>query len=191
MNAKQLKTAFLSDIDALIQLTAEDISKGFEYTLDSFIEVQEPLTPKKRIEITENYLRLQECSNENFSFKYGAAKYELSPIMAPSIRAGVIHFPEGKNPTSNGSGTRRNMRAKQMQKKIDDFRERYQGREYVKPEENEAAKTAVIREYKKAGENDLIRLCWKYITNPAEVEGVNVAWKEEPKVIFEPYKVSV
>ena len=56
MNAKQLKTAFLSDIDALIQLTAEDISKGFVYTLESFIEVQEPLTQKKRIEI--------KCQNE-------------------------------------------------------------------------------------------------------------------------------
>ena len=124
MNAKQLKTAFLSDIDALIEITAEDISKGFEYTLESFIEVQEPLTPKKRIEITENYLKLHECSRENISFEYGAAKYEFAPVMAPSIRAGVIHFPEGKNPTSNGSGTGRNMRAKQMQEKIEDFRER-------------------------------------------------------------------
>ena len=191
MNAKQLKSAFLSDIDALIEITAEDAREANGCTLASLLEVQEPLTPKKRAEITENYLKWAEGSRDNWSFEYGAGKYEFSPVMAPSIRAGVIHFPEGNKQTSNGTGTGKNLRCNQMQEKIADMRELYQGRSYVKPEENEAQKNRIIMEYKKAAKGDLIRLCWSYITNPVELEGVHVAWKEEPKVKFEPYLKTV
>ena len=200
MNAKQLKTAFISDIDALIKLTAEDVSKGFEYTLESFIEVQEPLTPKKRLEITEKYLRLHELSDENISFEYGAAKYELSPVLSVYLR-GIVSakFPNGSKPEQKEKSKKeQDKNGLDFQQKIKIYRDAYQNGEteykiwgYFSESWKTMYKEEVIEKYEKAAENDLIRLCWKYITNPAEVEGVNVAWKEEPKAIFEPYKETV
>lgn len=74
-----------------------------------------------------------------------------------------------------------------MQSEIADLRADYHGRAHWSLEANESAKKAVILDYKKAQPNDLIRLCWEWITNPNNIEGVSIPYSVEPKVIFTPY----
>lgn len=190
MNAKQIKTAFLSDIDALIDLTKEQAEKQSGYTLDSYIEVYGNIPVKKRNELTETFLMQADGADQNWDFEYGSFKCSFTPEWAMMIRKGVSHFPSGSAPTSTGTGTHRDLRAKEMQKEISILREFYHGRSYVTEQQNTDAKNSVIRKYKKAGENDLIRLCWKYITNPVDLEGVHIAWETEPAVKFERYEAA-
>lgn len=190
MNAKQIKTAFLSDIDALIDLTKEQAEKQNGYTLESYIEVYGNIPVKKRNQLTETFLMQADGADQNWDFQYGDFKCSFTPEWAMMIRKGVSHFPQGSSPTSTGTVTHRDLRAKEMQKGISLLRELYHGRSYVTEQQNTDAKNSVIRQYKKAGENDLIRLCWKYITNPVDLEGVHIAWENEPVVKFEAYEAA-
>lgn len=49
------------------------------------------------------------------------------------------------------------------------------------------AKQKLKKQYKNAHPSDPIRRCWKYITNPNTIEGVNIPWKEKPTARFTPY----
>lgn len=121
------------------------------------------------------------------------------------------NWPEGKEPTHK-NWTKRvlDSNANELQKKVMEWREDYnieiETFESVKKYyswlddssiENKvielnnnslAAKERVKREYKKSKPGDLIRLCWKFITDSRELEGVHFAWVD-PKVTFEPYEV--
>ena len=122
--------------------------------------------------------------------------------MVPALLTSVKKdFPSGIAPKGNGIGTGAQKRQKEFQRKIQDLREVYQrkadlpegmsvciGGKWMNNKDIISKKQAI----KKMAETDeLVRLCWKYISNPVELEGVHVAWKEEPKVIFEPIKETV
>lgn len=94
---------------------------------------------------------------------------------------------ESKQPTKD-KASELNCRSKKMQGDIADLRADFHGEVYWSDESKKQAKKAVLSAYKKAESNDLIRLCWKYITNPKKIEGVNIPYSEEPKAIFTPYE---
>lgn len=194
MQATAIKNKAIGDIQAVLNIAIETAEKNgaFSWSLSEHIQKKQAKTPEKREDAIQEYLQYSDASellSEKITLKYDL--FECNFMLGESIWLGrkiKNGFGNGKTeqPTKNKPSIL-NIRSKKMQSEIADLRADYHGRAHWSPEANESAKKAVLLAYKKAQPNDLIRLCWKWITNPNNIEGVSIPYSVEPKVIFTPY----
>lgn len=196
MKATEIKNNVINDLNLVVNLAIEQAEKGnclFD-TLDEYIEKTGANTPDKKEQATRDFIFYSDASevlDERFSLKYGQFEMnfdvQLAIYLPRKVKNGFGNG-ETKQPTKN-KASELNHNAKRMQSIIADLRQDYHGVDHLDAEQNESRKKAVILAYKKANENDLIKLCWKWIISPLNIEGVHIPYKEEPKAVFTPYYV--
>ena len=194
MQAIAIKNKAIGDIQAVLEIAIETAEKNgaFSYPLSEHLDKKQAKTPDKREDAIHEYLQYSDASEllaEKITLKYDL--FECNFMLGESIWLGrriKNGFGNGKSeqPTKNKASVL-NVRSKKLQAEISDLRADYHGEKYWSDESKASAKKAVLLAYKKAQPNDLIRLCWKWITNPENIEGVNIPYSVEQKVIFTPY----
>jgi hypothetical protein len=194
MEATAIKNKAIGDIQAVLEIAIETAEKNgaFSWPLSEHIQKKQAKTPDKREDAIQEYLQYSDASElltEKITLEYDL--FQCDFMVGDSIWLGrriKNGFGNGKSeqPTKN-KPSELNFRSKTFQSKIANLRADYQRAAYFPSKEAESAKKAVLLSYKKAQPNDLIRLCWKWITNPKYIEGIHTAYKVEPKVIFTPY----
>jgi len=99
-------------------------------------------------------------------------------------------FPKDVIPKNRSKSKKQNdYSGLELQRRICIYREAYQNGisyDYPKYSRGEITKKTVENLYNKSKPNDLICLCWKYITDPRNLEGIHYHW-ENPVAKYEPY----
>jgi hypothetical protein len=190
MKTTDLKKQVIEDLQLIIDMAICEAEK----TGDSFYEYKKRKQPKTAAQLEDvtydfiYYNNEKKVLNDIFTLKYD--QYQIIFPVSESIflsRKVKNGFGNGKSeqPTKN-KRSELDANGKMFQAYIADLRHDYHFSDYLATEQNERRKKAVVVAYKKAQPNDLIRLCWKYIIQPEIIEGINIPYSEEPKVIFTP-----
>ena len=194
MKAIDIKKQAIEDLQLIINMAIEQAENNiclFD-TLDEYKKVKGAKTPTQKEELTHEFIYYShesEVLNERFSLKYGHFQMNFDTGQAIFLSRKIKNgFGNGKSeqPTKN-KRSELDYTSKELQTKIADLRHDYRFSDYLTIEQNESRKKAVISAYKKAEPNDLIRLCWKWITATKNIEGIHIPYSEEPKAIFTPY----
>jgi len=181
---------FFITVKNLIDSTVQKIeSERPGETLAAFIDRKQAKTDLQVRNATHDFIYFNTEELENNHFEYGLFQFELSVCQAvdllPRIKSNFVECPKNKVVEKRNAFDK--TRSIDNQNEVEKYRRIYQLTYWGSEETSIKAKNDLIKQYKKAGASDLIRLCWKYITNPATIEGVNVPYIEEPKVVFTPY----
>jgi hypothetical protein len=176
MKTQELKQQVMNDLNDILEMSISEIEKQWE--------------PKSEGMKTEDYLCYnQDVLPETWEIKHEQLSFSFPGTMAHSIAKMVkSKFPNGKIPKNRDKTKRQHdFNCKGFQGYVMELREFYNGREYVSDDDNMAAKKDVIKKYENSKPCDLIRLCWKFITDPDELEGVHFPWVN-PVVKYTAYK---
>jgi len=180
MKAKQTKQTVLAELELITDLAIGDVKNAmpedvFGYYMDEINQAKGIKQAGKKSHLVNLNHSL---SDQMYSIEIENGKIEFPIGYVPLILYGVKkEWPE-KIKTMNGSGKGMNRRGKSMQSKVMELREDWQDIE---------KRNSILNQYKRAGKNDIIRLCWKFITDPRELEGIHFAWVN-PVVKYEQYK---
>lgn len=185
MNLNEIKQAAIADLELLVEMAIKEAEHD-RYTFESYKEVRSPKNAKELDKITFDFLdmsgkrwKFENAVDEQWSFKYGSFEFSCSILQAIDIKRQLKNIAECPKKASEKTGRMPNINSNRFQAGIAELRRIYQ-------QGNETDE--IIKQHKKAGKNDLIRLCWKYITDPVKTEGINLPYSEEPKAIFTPYR---
>jgi len=189
MSTKEIRTAAMNDLKKWIDTTIHDIETEPGDTLAAFIEMKQAKTDLQVRNATYDFIYYNTEERENSSLFYGDFQFELSVCQAvdllPKIKANFVECPKNKVVEKRNAFDK--TRSINDQKYIERLRNEFNG-VGISEEHKEAYKNRVLKAYSKANNNYLIKLCWKYITNPQKIEGVNIPYEVEPEVIFTPYR---
>jgi len=172
--AKELKQQVLTDLNTILEM--------------SISEVENNTGEKPEGMKTEDYLFCnQEFLPETWELKHEQLSFSFPGSMIDGITKMVkSKFPEGKT-SKHKNKTRKwnDLNGKDFQICVMEMREDFYGKEYLTDKQNLDSRRGVIQKYKKSVNGDLIRLCWKFITDQCELEGVHFAWVN-PVAKYEP-----
>lgn len=206
MKTKDLKNEVLSELELISEMALTDVKNDnkTDFDIDKWLKEVSP-NNKKLAEKTDEIItyNLHLFHELNFDIKTENGEYCFllgnTNTLAYSIKN---NWPDGKEPKHREKTRKQNdYNGLNLQDYIMELRHDFNRKEIVyNPEkeyflpkwkvdeinENSAlAKQRVLNTYEKSKPNDLIRLCWKFIRNPAELEGVHYHWIN-PTVKFEP-----
>jgi len=152
MNAKEHKIAVLSELQEIQKMCISEVE---EMTGEKFAEFSGDVD-----------MFFRQCWRdlpENWQIKTGQAEINFPSDQVCSVLAGVRKNYPQTEPKHTGSGyIRKSLSAAQYQREVENMRQLY--------------KTEPEKVKRLSEKSDLIRLCWKYISDPNEVEGVHFAW---------------
>lgn len=181
MNHKELKQQVLIDLNTILNMSVQEIETKSQHTIPELCELF--TTRHRKADITDV---LQYESNrlpENWEIKHEQLMFSFPGSMAFDMVKMVKNgFSDGSEPKHKEKTKREyDYSGKELQQRIMNWRHAYQSKDGYTFIENYSSKTMykeqVIEKYEKSKPNSPIRLCWKYITNPVELEGVHFAWQ--------------
>jgi len=180
MKAKQTKQTVLAELELITDLAIGDVKNAmpedvFGYYMDEINQAKGIKQAGKKSHLVNLNHSL---SDQMYSIEIENGKIEFPIGGVPSVLYRIKKDWPEKIKTMNGSGKGMNRRGKSMQSKVMELREDWQDIE---------KRNSILNQYKRAGKNDIIRLCWKFITDPRELEGIHFAWVN-PVVKYEQYK---
>ena len=180
MKAKQTKQTVLAELELITDLAIGDVKNAmpedvFGYYMDEINQAKGIKQAGKKSHLVNLNHSL---SDQMYSIEIENGKIEFPIGGVPSVLYRIKKDWPEKIKTMNGSGKGMNRRGKSMQSKVMELREDWQDIE---------KRNSILNQYKRAGKNDIIRLCWKFITDARELEGVHFAWIN-PVVKYERYK---
>jgi hypothetical protein len=208
MKAIDLKNKAMDELKELINLAIDETERQ-GCLFSEYYNIKQPKTSDQMENTLYEFLlyndkkgnmdNIWELQYDNFKMSMPLSQVVF---MIRRIKNG---FGNGKSeqPTKNKQ-SELNVRSKKLQQQIEDWRKIYNRKlidaEMVKDipyyttkiitEYNDNViweKQKVMNVWDNSAKNDIIRLCWKYITNPNEIEGINTPYMEEPKATFTPY----
>ena len=117
--------------------------------------------------------------------EYLPEKHELKNCSFPGYYVATIlkRFPDDRK-AKHKTKTRKwnDLNGKDFQICVMEMREDFQGKGYLTGKQSLDSRRGVIKKYKKSLKNDLVRLCWKFITDEKELEGVHYPWLDPKKL---------
>lgn len=193
MNSNEIKNAAILDLEMLVEMAIKEAEKT-PGSFDENMQNRNPKTGDKKDDCTFDFIRQSGDWNfdyqmaENWNFKYDSFKFSCSILQAIHLIRPLKRISDCPKVATSKAGKPNNNNSNAFQLQISKYRRIHQLSYYGEPETGLKAKNDLIGQYKKSGQSDLIRLCWKYITNPAQIEGINCPYSEEPRAIFTPYR---
>ena len=180
MKAKQTKQTVLAELELITDLAIGDVKNAmpedvFGYYMDEINQAKGIKQAGKKSHLVNLNHSL---SDQMYSIEIENGKIEFPIGGVPSVLYRIKKdWPENVKKENTG-GAGRGANGKMMQAGVMELRQRWQDVE---------KRNSILNQYKRAGKNDLIRLCWKFITDARELEGIHFAWVN-PVVKYERYK---
>lgn len=183
MNATEIKNNAISDLELLVEMAINEAEISYKYSFSEFYQSGITHTRRRKkpteIDSKSDFISYSDNSKLDFNLKYDRFEFNFPLSQSVYLIPAFKNLHECPKKASDKTGRVPNDNSNRFQSQIAELRRIYQ-------QGNES--DVIINQHKKAGKNDLIRLCWKYITNPVQAEGINLPYSEDPKAIFTHYK---
>lgn len=192
MKHSEIKNLVLFELDDIKNMAIKDSEQQSGIKFSDYCHEKNALTPAKKAAAEIDFIFYCRADlPENWTLKYEQLEISFPTDYVPTIHLNIKNqWGTGKTKQPVKAKKHLNARCKELQNQVAEYRSKFIG-EYQNTSWGEKSRTQVKNEvlklHKKADASDIIKLWWKFITNPAKVEGINTPWKEEPKALFTPY----
>lgn len=188
MNHNNCKKQLLSDIDNLIKLVT-DTNMHDGSTFEDYLKFENSKTPAQILKSAEEYSsRVDHLikPGEPKKFEYDTFNCVFNICSSFFLKRFIkIRWGDGGQKQKPNKITPLSRCLYDIhQRTVLKYREEFHGTGIKCKNQKKYIKDKLLKIYKKSAKNDLINLCWKFISNPDFIEGIHIPYTEEPKAIF-------